>query len=152
MEGGGGGERQMRRQGRWSQQGQKVEEWSRYTDRRGGEGDVEVDKQGGGRQGRREWRAECSSSISLSFSSFLHSLPGANELLMAVETGAMDQSSTSLCSLCFFLSPFLLPPVPPPLFFFALSPPGFLAGPQLAPTHLLHCLSADFRRRSGRLS
>ena len=59
---------------------------------------------------------ECSSSISLSFSSLFHSLPGANELLMAVETGAMDQSSISLSlslSLCVPLS--LPPPTCPPL-------------------------------------
>lgn len=44
-------------------------------------------------------------------SSLLHSLPGANELLMAVRMGAMDQSSRLSLS-------------PPPPALFVASPPG----------------------------
>lgn len=82
---------------------------------------VQGEKQEAGRQG-------CSPFVSLSFSSLLHSLPGANELLMAVETGAMDQSSISLCvSLPPPLS--LAPTCPPP---FALSPCSFWQRPSFA--------------------
>lgn len=64
---------------------------------------------------------------SLSFSSLLHSLPGANELLMAVETGAMDQSSISLC--VSFSHPLSLPPVLPLLHSLLLA---FWQGPSLS--------------------
>lgn len=59
---------------------------------------------------------------SLSLSSFL---PKANELPMAVETGALDQPSISLC---FSLPPTFPPPTCRPLLLFLL--PGFLAEPE----------------------
>lgn len=74
---------------------------------------------------------------SLSFSSPLHSLPGANELLMAVERWINPPY------LPVFL-PLASPSLPPSHLSspFALSPPGFLAGPQarwLRPTSFIVC-------------
>lgn len=148
-----GEEVRRRRRGRWSQQGQKAEERRRCRecrmkdDRRGGRGEAQVDKQGGGRQGRWEWRAECSSSVSLSFSS-----PPFQELMNSWWQWRRERWINPP-SLSVFL--YLSPSHPPSSHLsspFALSPPGFLAGPQprwLRLTSFIVCQQISGDRAGG---